>query len=54
MAPQRRDTYLKAEAADGLAVLERLLRGDGGSQLDEIDTEGVESLGTVVLGVFVS
>lgn len=42
-------TYLEAEAADGLAVLERLLGGNGGGQLDEVDAKGVESLGTVIL-----
>lgn len=45
------DLGLEAELADGLAIPSRLLRGGGRSKLDVVDTEVVEGLGNLDLGL---
>jgi hypothetical protein len=42
---------LEAEAGNSLAVLERLLRGNGRGKLDIVDSEGIEGLGNLDLGL---
>src|SRR3569833_616674 len=50
-ANMSQDLGLEAELADSLAVLSRLLRGGGGRELDVVDTEIIESLGDLDLGL---
>lgn len=45
------DLGLQAKLADGLAVKARLLRGAGRRQFDAVDSELIESLGNLDLGL---